>query len=54
MERAALIWHPDLAAFDLGESHPLNPLRLTLTLELMEAYGILGPETVVPPRTATE
>ncbi len=54
MQRAALIWHPDLAAFDLGRSHPLDPLRLTLTLELMNAYGILDPGTVVPPRMATE
>jgi acetoin utilization protein AcuC len=54
MRRAALLWHPDLAAYDLGDLHPLNPRRLTLTVELMDAYGLLGPGVVMPPRMATE
>ena len=54
MERAALIWSPDLAAYDLGEAHPLNPLRLTLSVELMDAFGILSREAVISPRHASE
>lgn len=54
MDRAALIWHPDLAGYDLGESHPLDPLRLRLTVELMEAYGLLGEGAVIEPRSATD
>ena len=55
VDRAALIWDPRLAAYDLGDSHPLNPLRLTLSVELMEAFGLLAPEVVIsPPREATE
>lgn len=54
VDRAALIWSPDLAAYDLGEAHPLNPLRLTLAVELMEAFGILSPDSVISPREATE
>ena len=54
MDRAALIWNPRLAEYDLGESHPLNPLRLTLSMELMETLGLLTPGTVITPRPATE
>jgi len=54
VDSAALIWSPDLAAYDLGDAHPLNPLRLTLTVELMEAFGILVPGSVIAPREANE
>ena len=54
MGRAALIWDPALADYDLGDDHPLNPLRLTLTVELLAAYGIPASEDVVRPRPATE
>lgn len=50
----ALIWDPSLAAYDLGPAHPLNPLRLVLTVELMESFELLTPETVIAPREATE
>jgi acetoin utilization protein AcuC len=54
VQQGALIWRPDLADYDLGDHHPLNPLRLTLSVELMEAYHLLSAETVVEPRLATE
>ena len=54
MDRAALVWTPGLAAYDLGDAHPLNPLRLTLSVELMEAFGILSPETLISPEPANE
>ena len=54
MARAALIWDPALAAYDLGDAHPLNPLRLTLSVELMDAFGILTEDALISPRPATE
>ena len=54
VERAALIWTPALAEYDLGDGHPLNPMRLKLTLTLMEAFGSLGDVLVVEPRPAAE
>ena len=54
MNRAALIWSPELAAYDLGEAHPLNPLRLTLTVELMQSFGMLASNDVISPRPASD
>ncbi|HSK47167.1 MAG TPA: acetoin utilization protein AcuC [Coriobacteriia bacterium] len=54
MGQVALIWDSRLAAYDLGDAHPLNPLRLVLTVELMESFGLLSPDIVVSPREATE
>lgn len=54
MTEAALIWDPRLAAYDLGDEHPLNPLRLTLTVELMGACGLLGNGVVLAPKAAVE
>jgi len=52
--RAALIWDPALADYDLGPGHPLNPRRLTLTVDLMAAYGLPGPGETIEPRPASE
>ena len=54
MQRAALIWDPAVAAYDLGDAHPLNPLRLTLTVDLMRAFDLLGPGRVIAPSEAAE
>lgn len=54
MNRAALIWSPELAGYDLGDSHPLNPLRLTLTVELMQSFGMLASNDVISPRPASD
>jgi acetoin utilization protein AcuC len=40
---ACLAYSPALAAYDLGEGHPLRPERFTLAVALMEAYGMLAP-----------
>jgi len=52
--RAALIWDPALADYYLGPHHPLDPVRLTLTVDLMNEYGILGPDDTIAPRMATD
>lgn len=54
MDRAALIWDPYLASYYMGATHPLDPLRLTLTVDLIEAFGFLAPEEVIPPDGATD
>jgi len=54
VNRAALIWDPALAAYDLGETHPLKPLRLTLSVELMDALGLLPRGSVIHPEQAPE
>lgn len=54
MDRAALIWDPRLAAYDMGEGHPLDPARLRYTVELMEAFGLPDPADVIAPTEATE
>ena len=52
--RAALVWDSALTAFDMGDGHPLDPRRLALAVELMDAYGLLGPDIVIAPRPATD
>lgn len=52
--RAALVWTQALADYDLGDDHPMSPLRLTLTTRLLDAYGVLGAHDVIAPRPATE
>jgi len=54
LSQAALIWDPALADYDLGPHHPLNPLRLSLTVELLDAYGVLEHCETLRPRMATE
>lgn len=54
MDRAALIWHADLADYDFGPAHPLNPVRLRLTVELIDALQFLSPDDVLAPHRAPE
>ena len=51
---AALIWDPALTAYRFGPDHPFNPLRLELSVSLMEALGLTSGVPVVPPRPATD
>lgn len=51
---AALVWRPDLAAYDFGEAHPLTPLRVTLSVALMRDYGMLTPEITVSAPSADD
>ena len=54
MSQAALIWDPRLADYDLGDGHPLNPIRLVLATSLMDSLGLLGPGIVLAPSEASE
>jgi acetoin utilization protein AcuC len=50
-----VVWDPALLDYDLGD-HPLDPVRVELTIALARALGVLdrGNVTVVPPPTADE
>lgn len=52
MQNAGLVWDDKLAEYDLGDGHPLNPLRLKLAVDLMDACGLLGEGVVIRPRMA--
>ena len=38
----ALSFDPAMAAYDLGPMHPLKPERVTLSVDLMRAYGLIA------------
>jgi acetoin utilization protein AcuC len=50
---AAVVWDEGYLAYDFGD-HPLNPVRLDLTIRLARELGVLDAVTLVTPRPATE
>jgi acetoin utilization protein AcuC len=49
--KAAFVYSDDFARFSYGSNHPLKPVRLRLTYELIRACGLLGdpdPRLIVP------
>lgn len=51
---AGLVFSRELAAYDFGPHHPMRPVRLELTADLIEACGLPGPRApIVPPRPAS-
>lgn len=46
----ALVWDPGLAGYDFGPSHPLAPVRVELTVALIDALGLLDRSDVVTSR----
>jgi acetoin utilization protein AcuC len=53
--RTALVWDDQLASYRFTPEHPLNPRRLELTIELIEALGLVDDtdHRIVPARAAT-
>ncbi|KAA2254896.1 acetoin utilization protein AcuC [Solihabitans fulvus] len=49
---AAVVWDEALLGYDMGEDHPLNPVRLDLTLRLATALGVLDGVELVRPAPA--
>ncbi|MFR9726320.1 acetoin utilization protein AcuC [Streptomyces sp. MS19] len=49
-----LMWHPDVMGYDFGPTHPMNPVRLVLTMRLIEAFGLDGRLDVVAAPQAGE
>ena len=54
--KVAFVYDDILAQHNLGENHPMKPIRLRYTYELLDAYGAFdAPQTMlVRPRLATE
>ncbi|MGH8960539.1 MAG: acetoin utilization protein AcuC [Jatrophihabitantaceae bacterium] len=50
---ASAIWDEGYLAYDFGE-HPMNPVRLELTIRLARELGVLDRLDVVPPKPADE
>ncbi len=49
--QARVIWDPGFTAYDFGPEHPMNPVRLDLTVRLCRELGLLdlpGVEVVAP------
>ena len=51
-----LIYSPELVRYDHGPEHPLKPVRVLLTRELIATYGLLDGDSVAetPARVATD
>lgn len=51
----AVVWHEELLRYDFG-AHPMDPVRVELTLELAKATGVLRRESVelLTPEPASE
>jgi acetoin utilization protein AcuC len=49
-------WDEKLTRYDFGPGHPMAPLRVKLTIELAQAFGVLAASgvSVVPPPPATD
>ena len=45
--RVALVWDDDLAAYKFGDSHPLHPVRVELTVRLIHELGMVDGQRVV-------
>ncbi len=52
--RVHLIWGDAFMAYRLGEDHPLQPIRVRLTVELIRSLGLDRFAQVVEPRPATD
>ncbi len=52
----ALVYAPDYLSYQLGATHPLQPIRLEMAAALMEAFGLLERADIVrlEPRAATD
>ncbi len=55
--RTTVVWDEELARYDFGSEHPMSPVRLTLTVELARALGVLhapGVQVVPAPVPPTD
>ena len=50
----ALVWDDALASYRFTATHPMDPRRLGLTLELIRRLSLLADDQVVAPRRATD
>ncbi|MGH3937889.1 MAG: acetoin utilization protein AcuC [Pseudonocardiaceae bacterium] len=52
--RAAVVWDEAFLGYDLGGRHPLNPLRLDLTIRLARCLGVLDDVPLLTPIPAAD
>lgn len=52
--RAAVVWHPGFLGYHLDDDHPLDPVRLDLTMRLSRALGVLDDVTLLVPEPASD
>lgn len=50
----AVVWDDSVLGYNLGEHHPLHPIRLDLTMRLSRALGVLDGVEVLTPSPATD
>jgi acetoin utilization protein AcuC len=55
-DSVTVVWDDEFLAYDMGPEHPLNPIRLALTVSLARQLGVLDRPTVtvVAPQPAGE
>ncbi|HJP76693.1 MAG TPA: acetoin utilization protein AcuC [Pseudonocardiaceae bacterium] len=51
---AEVVWDESLLAYDMGDDHPLNPVRLALTIRLATALGVLDEVPLRKPEPASD
>src|ERR1700746_781722 len=51
--RVTLVYGDELMKHHLSDEHPLQPVRVKLTMELISSTGLIEHCHLVPPRTAT-
>ncbi|HEX3778183.1 MAG TPA: acetoin utilization protein AcuC [Pseudonocardiaceae bacterium] len=51
---AEVVWDESLLAYDMGNDHPLNPVRLALTVRLATALGVLDGVGLRKPEPASD
>lgn len=51
---AAVVWDPAFLGYDLGGHHPLDPIRLDLTMRLAESLGVLDGVSPLTPAVASD
>lgn len=55
MKREAVFIYSDKQlGYSFSDTHPFNQKRIVLTLDLLQKYGVLHDEEIIPPRTATD
>ncbi len=51
---ASFIYSPSLLNYRFSDTHPFNPLRLRITVDLLREAGLLDSNDVVEPRSASK
>ena len=52
--RAAVVWTPEFLSYKLSPDHPLNPVRIDLTMRLAGELGVLEGVDLIEPAPATD